>query len=71
MKQIWKISEEKAQERITAILEDAKKGATKERIITAAEFYDRIVHQAVIQVSENIFERQFVFHTYACRIGSR
>lgn len=41
----------------------------KERLITAADFSDRIVHHAIINVSEEIFERQFIFHTYACRKG--
>lgn len=41
----------------------------KERIISAAPFADRIVHHAVINVLEPVFERQFIFHTYACRSG--
>lgn len=41
----------------------------KERIISAAPFADRIVHHAIINVLEPIFERQFIFHTYACRSG--
>lgn len=41
----------------------------KERIISAAPFADRIVHHAVINVLEPVFERQFIFHTYACRVG--
>ena len=39
----------------------------KERIITAASFEDRIVHHAIMNVLEPVFEKQFVFHTYACR----
>ncbi len=39
----------------------------KERIITAASFEDRIVHHAVMNILEPIFEKQFIFHTYACR----
>ena len=39
----------------------------KERIITAACFEDRIVHHAVINILEPVFEKQFIFHTYACR----
>ena len=35
----------------------------KERLITAAPFEDRIVHHALINVLEPLFERQFVFHT--------
>lgn len=39
----------------------------KERLITAASFEDRIVHHAIMNVLEPVFERQFIFHTYACR----
>ena len=39
----------------------------KERLITAAPFEDRIVHHAIVNVLEPLFERQFIFHTYACR----
>lgn len=41
----------------------------KERIITAAPFKDRIVHHAIVNVLESLFERKFIFHTYACRGG--
>ena len=41
----------------------------KERIISAAPFKDRIVHHAIINVLEPVFERQFIYHTYACRKG--
>ncbi|MBB5219235.1 hypothetical protein DYE49_10605 [Treponema rectale] len=41
----------------------------KERLITAASFEDRIVHHAIMNIFENVFEKQFVFHTYACRKG--
>lgn len=41
----------------------------KERIISAAPFADRIVHHAIMNVLEHIFEKQFIFHTYACRVG--
>ncbi len=39
----------------------------KERIITAASFEDRIIHHACMNVLEPLFEKQFIFHTYACR----
>ncbi len=39
----------------------------KERLITAASFEDRIAHHAIMNVLEPVFERQFIFHTYACR----
>ena len=41
----------------------------KERLITAASFEDRIIHHAIMNVLELVFERQFIFHTYACRKG--
>lgn len=40
---------------------------SKERIISAASFKDRIVHHSIINILEPLFERQFIFHTYACR----
>jgi RNA-directed DNA polymerase len=39
----------------------------KERIICAASFPERIMHHAIMNVLEPIFERQMVVHTYACR----
>lgn len=41
----------------------------KLRIISAAPFRDRIIHHAIINVLEPVFERQFIYHTYACRKG--
>ncbi len=41
----------------------------KPRKISAAPFRDRIVHHALVSVLEPIFERQFVFDSYACRLG--
>lgn len=39
----------------------------KRREIKAAPFRDRVVHQAVVAALEPIFERRFIFDTYACR----
>lgn len=39
----------------------------KSRIISVSDFRDRIVHHAVINILEPVFERQFVYQTYACR----
>jgi hypothetical protein len=39
----------------------------KRRKISAAPYRDRIVHHAVVRVLEPIFERRFVFDSYACR----
>lgn len=35
----------------------------------SAPFSDRVIHHAIMNVLEPVFERQFVFHTYACRKG--
>jgi retron-type reverse transcriptase len=41
----------------------------KPRLISAAPFSDRVVHHAIVQVLEPIFERRFIFDSYACRRG--
>ena len=41
----------------------------KRRLISAAPFRDRVVHHALTSVLEPIFERSFVFDSYACRVG--
>jgi retron-type reverse transcriptase len=41
----------------------------KPRLISAAPFRDRVVHHALIRVVEPIFERRFIYHSYACRLG--
>ena len=41
----------------------------KERMISAAPFKDRLIHHAIINILEPVFERQLIFHTYACRKG--
>jgi hypothetical protein len=41
----------------------------KTRVISAAPFEDRIIHHALMNVLEPVFERQFIYHTYACRNG--
>ena len=41
----------------------------KQRIISAAPFEDRIVHHALCQVLEPIWEARFIHDTYACRVG--
>jgi retron-type reverse transcriptase len=40
---------------------------SKRREIKAAPFRDRVVHQTVVAALEPIFERRFIFDTYACR----
>jgi RNA-directed DNA polymerase len=41
----------------------------KERLICAAPFADRVVHQAVVQILEPLFEPSFIFDSYSCRRG--
>ena len=41
----------------------------KPRLISAAPYRDRIVHHALCNVLEPIFERSFIFDSYACRRG--
>jgi retron-type reverse transcriptase len=41
----------------------------KRRLISAAPLLDRVVHHALIQTIEPIFERRFIHHSYACRAG--
>jgi len=41
----------------------------KRRKISAAPFRDRVVHHALINVLEPIFERSFIADSYACRRG--
>lgn len=41
----------------------------KERRICCAEFYDRVVHHAIMNVLEPIFEKRLINETYACRVG--
>ena len=39
----------------------------KRRAICAAPFRDRVVHHAICNVLEPVFERRLIFDTYACR----
>ena len=41
----------------------------KERLISVVPFIDRVMHHAIMNVLEPVFEKQFIFHTYACRKG--
>jgi len=41
----------------------------KKRMISAAPYRDRVVHHALCNVIEPIFERTFIFDSYACRVG--
>jgi RNA-directed DNA polymerase len=41
----------------------------KRRLISAAPFRDRVVHHALCQVIEPIFETRFIHDSYACRVG--
>lgn len=41
----------------------------KERDVAALPFRDRIVHHALVEAIEPIFESRFIHHSYACRTG--
>ncbi len=41
----------------------------KHRLVSAAAFADRVVHHALVQVIEPLFEPQFSFDSYANRLG--
>jgi hypothetical protein len=41
----------------------------KPRTVSAAPFRDRVVHHALCQVIEPLFERRFIYDSYACRVG--
>ena len=41
----------------------------KHRLISAAPFRDRLVHHALCNVLEPVFERTFIYDSYACRKG--
>ncbi len=41
----------------------------KPRKISAAPFRDRVVHHALCNIIEPIFEKTFIFDSYACRAG--
>jgi retron-type reverse transcriptase len=39
------------------------------RLVSAAPFYDRVVHHALCNVIEPLFEPRFIYDSYACRKG--
>ncbi len=41
----------------------------KERIIAAAPFVDRVVHHAFYNIIEPIFDKRFIYSSFACRKG--
>lgn len=41
----------------------------KKRLISAAPFRDRVVHHALVNVIQPIYERKFIHDTYANRVG--
>ena len=41
----------------------------KKRLISAPSFEDRVVHHALVRIIEPLFEKKFVFDSYACRKG--
>jgi len=41
----------------------------KKRLIQAPPFQDRVVHHALVKIIEPLFERKFIYDSYACRKG--
>lgn len=41
----------------------------KRRLISAAPYRDRVVHHAFCNIVEPLFDKTFIEHSYACRIG--
>lgn len=41
----------------------------KERIIMALPFFDRVIQHMIVNFIEPIFEKRFIFQSYACRKG--
>lgn len=41
----------------------------KEREICMSSVRDRVVHHAICRILEPIFEKRFIYDTYACRVG--
>lgn len=41
----------------------------KQRVISAAPYRDRVVHHALCNIVEPLFDRSFIHDTYACRTG--
>jgi retron-type reverse transcriptase len=41
----------------------------KERLISAAPVRDRVVHHAILNYYEPVFDRHLIYDSYACRIG--
>jgi retron-type reverse transcriptase len=41
----------------------------KQRLISAPTFRDRVVHHALCQIIEPIFENRMIYETFACRCG--
>lgn len=39
----------------------------KRRNIEAPSFKDRIIHHAIVQIIEPLFEKKFIYHSYSCR----
>lgn len=39
----------------------------KERIISVAKFKDRVVHHAIVNILEPVYEKTFIYHSYATR----
>jgi len=41
----------------------------KQRTIHKADVKDRVVHQAIVNIIEPLFEKRFIYDSYSCRVG--
>lgn len=41
----------------------------KLRLISAPAFRDRVLHHAICNIIESILEKEYIYHSYACRVG--
>ncbi|MEK7728837.1 MAG: reverse transcriptase domain-containing protein [candidate division KSB1 bacterium] len=67
---LWRLQEElEAQTYRPGQYSTSRIYAPKPRLISAAPFRDRVVHHALINVIGPLFERSFIFDSYANRVG--
>lgn len=69
-KEIWSLHKELAEKRYEpGRYHHFKIYEPKERVISAAPYRDRVIHHAINNVLEPIFEPTFIFDSYATRKG--
>jgi hypothetical protein len=55
--------------RASAATANSSASSATQSTCSAAPFRDRVVHHALVSLLEPHFERRFVAHSYACRVG--